>query len=141
MKTILIPLFLFFISCENIQTKEQSIVRTSISILPYNESSDCFRNEKRASLSEEEVQLVNHFLIKGVEKYNDTLDLNVFNKQYTPLINSVGEKEVWITCFCDSTANDWKTTPILPIDNDSDDCYFMMKVNLTLMKSYDIVKR
>jgi hypothetical protein len=59
-----------------------------------------------------------------------------YKRQYVSIINSIGEKEVWINCFCDSFYKDWKKQ-ILHVD-DGGNCFFNLKVNLSTKKCYDI---
>jgi len=53
-----------------------------------------------------------------------------YYKQLMPIINSKGEKEVWVNCFCNTGENsDWKKSIVLMEDGGS--CYFKLKINLT----------
>jgi hypothetical protein len=53
-----------------------------------------------------------------------------YYKQFLAIINSKGEKEVWVSCFCDKQDNAyWKTEWVGVKDGGS--CYFKIKINLT----------
>lgn len=62
------------------------------------------------------------------------LKIDGFKRQYVPIINEQGEKEIWINFFCDDWGNeDWKNE-LMEVD-DGGNCYFNLKVNIT-KKSY-----
>ena len=67
------------------------------------------------------------------------LDLNkrIYKKQLVAVINSKGEKEVWVNCFCDSPIYDWHTK-IYWVD-DGASCYFNFKINLNTKKHFEFV--
>jgi hypothetical protein len=44
-------------------------------------------------------------------------------------LNSKGEKEVWINCFCRDGERDWRKN--LVFVKDGGNCYFNLKVNLS----------
>jgi hypothetical protein len=50
-------------------------------------------------------------------------------RQYVPVINSDGKKEIWINFFCDDWGSENWQTDILIVD-DGGNCYFNLKVNL-----------
>ena len=57
------------------------------------------------------------------------ITLNEMKRQYVPIINPKGEKEIWINLFCDDFGNDtWKYT--LMEVSDGGNCFFNVKVNL-----------
>lgn len=66
---------------------------------------------------------------------NDPLMQNVINnpgkyyKQFITVINSKGEKEVWVECLCKVSDQSWRKEPI--IVEDGGYCYFHIKINLT----------
>lgn len=83
---------------------------------------------------------------KSLEKHNEKnpenkmketgyeLQLKWFKRQYVPVINDKGEKEIWINFFCDDLGNEtWKVD--LVVVDDGGNCFFNLKVNLT-NKSY-----
>jgi len=61
-----------------------------------------------------------------------------YYKQLIPIINSKGEKEVWVNCFC-TTAEKyyWKKDIVLVDDGGS--CFFNLKINLTKGTVYDFM--
>jgi len=74
---------------------------------------------------------------KGVIKSDYIKNPSRFYKQFVAVINSKGEKEVWVNCFC-SVENEpnWKTAIVGVLDGGS--CYFNFKVNLTTNTLYDL---
>src|SRR5690606_17374049 len=65
-------------------------------------------------------------------KWNETgfeLKLKGKKRQYIPVINEKGEKEVWVNFFCNDWESDnWKKD--LMLVHDGGNCYFNLKVNL-----------
>lgn len=43
-----------------------------------------------------------------IDKINFIIDLMRYKRQYIAVINSMGEKEVWVKCFCNFGTFDWK---------------------------------
>ena len=65
------------------------------------------------------------------------LDLDEkYYRQYFPVINDKGEKEIWINFFCSTMNDNWKTD--LVIVSDGGNCYFNIKINLTKNTSSDL---
>ena len=63
------------------------------------------------------------------------LKLEGYKRQYVPIINNEGQKEVWINFFCDDLGTkNWKTTLVLVEDGGS--CYYTIKINLTTKTYY-----
>ncbi|RZJ14962.1 MAG: hypothetical protein EON51_19015 [Acinetobacter sp.] len=64
------------------------------------------------------------------------INLKDYKRQYFPILNKQGEKEVVINCFCYvSDNNNWKTEEV--VVNDGGKCYFNLKINLQTEKYYD----
>jgi len=68
------------------------------------------------------------------ERYLSGFD--AYFRQYVPLINERGEKEIWIYCFCDVSGMNgemdglnWRTDLVQV--NDGGNCHFHLVVNLT----------
>ena len=127
-------------------------------ILPFNiDWYWIFKNVTPAELTKSELIEIENILNLAVKennerqkinlkKHNEEYPKNKWNKtgfelklkgkkrQYVPVINEKGEKEIWINFFCNDWKSDsWKTD--LMIVNDGGNCYFNLKVNLT-NKSY-----
>ncbi len=63
------------------------------------------------------------------------LETENYYRQYIPIINEKGEKEVWVNLSCvEFHDENWKDELLLPVE-DGGNCYFNVKVNLT-QKSY-----
>jgi len=53
-----------------------------------------------------------------------------YYKQLIPIINSKGEKEVWVNCFCSTYEKSYWKKDIVAV-NDGGSCFFQLKINLT----------
>lgn len=135
---------------------------TSYVVLDFEpEDSRLFEGGRKTTLIETELIEIEEILSNLVEKHNweETKRLNERNaeypedkweetgyelvlegkrRQYLPVINESGEKEVWINFFCDDFgAEDWKNQ-IVEV-NDGGNCYFDVKINLTQKTYYDLM--
>jgi hypothetical protein len=74
-----------------------------------------------------------------LEKKDFVIGIENYKRQYIPVINGCGEKEVWVNCFCDYFEKDfdWKTK-IVSVE-DGGNCYFNLKINLSTGKYYDFM--
>ncbi|MDE3254991.1 MAG: hypothetical protein KGN97_03350 [Bacteroidota bacterium] len=70
-------------------------------------------------------------------KKNFFIGLTGYKRQYMASINSKGEKEVWINCFCREWDKLSRTSPVMVKDGGS--CYFNLKVNLTTGQYYELL--
>ncbi len=106
-----------------------------------------YRNATPATLSDDEILLVEKILKTVVEKNNDSRDektasrfsieLQGYKKQYVPIINQKGENEVWANMFCsDFEAEYWKTE-IVNVE-DGGNCFWNVKINLTTGEYYEL---
>jgi hypothetical protein len=62
------------------------------------------------------------------------IELDRYKRQYVPVINEKGEKEIWINCFC----GEWEgrdKNQILLVD-DGGNCFFNLSINLSTEKYY-----
>jgi len=72
-----------------------------------------------------------------LDKNNFIIELGRYKRQYLATVNSKGEKEVWINCFCGEWGNiDRKR--IFEVE-DGGNCYFNLKVNLTTGQYYELM--
>ena len=60
-----------------------------------------------------------------------------FMRQYVPVINVKGEKEVWINFFCFDWNSDYWKSKIMIVD-DGGNCFYNIKVNLKSKTFYDL---
>ncbi len=72
-----------------------------------------------------------------LEKKNFNIDLIRYKRQYVATINSKGEKEVWVNCFCNTWDKNWRTNLIFVFDGGN--CYFNLKINLTTGQYYELM--
>jgi hypothetical protein len=103
---------------------------------------------KPATLNYNEIYQLDSLLKLCALEYNETLKSDLrenysidFNKykykrQYVAVLNSQGEKEVWINGFCNTWGNRWKNE-VLHV-NDGGNCYFNLKINLTTKICFEL---
>lgn len=72
-----------------------------------------------------------------LNKKNFTLDLTFYKRQYVAILNSKGEKEVWVNCFCGAGNQNWRKNLIFV--KDGGNCYFNLKINLTTGHYYELM--
>lgn len=147
---------------ENNQSKavepEFSVDKSYYTIIEYNPKAKIFENAKTTDLSNSELIEIEKILKSAIEENNDfqannlkkhnekypenqinetgfELELGDYRRQYIPVINVSGEKEVWINFMCDEANNEIWRTELLPPVEDGGKCYFNIKINLTT-KSY-----
>jgi len=105
-----------------------------------------FNRYKATTLTQSDLTLIQTLLQKAINDYNDSrdslhagqrIDLTThhYKKQIIAATNSKGEKEVWINFLCKTEDFPWKTT-VMEVD-DGGSCFFNLKINLTLKKTYD----
>ena len=115
-----------------------------------------FKNVKLSSLTLNEIEKVEISLEKCVNNYNReqqkqfetilkahptyklkvenfVINLTKYKRQYFPVVNKKGEKEVWVNCFCNTWNKNWRKE-MLKVE-DGGNCYFNVIINLT-KKSY-----
>lgn len=137
-------------------TVDTNLYTDTIAILDYNESEFPFlKNCTQANVSGDEIFVAEILLQKFISEYNKEqtrqynsftpeqqnghilllLDIKSFRRQYVPIINQSGEKEIWVNCFCNSLDKDWKKEVIKPSGERM--CNFKIMLNLTLNKYYN----
>ena len=146
------------------QAKQDKIIKidtTKITILPFDTTQYLiFKNNKPADLTKVDLQKIEKILTNWINEYNPVqekqfidinkrhpeykldkknfiIDLTLYKRQYVATINSRGEKEIWVNCFCTTHNKNWKTERI--IIKDGGNCYFSLKVNLTTGKYYELL--
>jgi transcriptional regulator of heat shock response len=72
-----------------------------------------------------------------LDKKNFTIDLSLYKRQYVAVLNSKGEKEVWVNCFCGEWSSNDRNR-ILHVE-DGGNCYFNLKINLTRGEFYELI--
>lgn len=156
MKRILLFITLILISSCNNKNKTPEIesnhkpkttfnlAASDYTIIPFNKQLNwIFKEAKPTELSRQElieiedilnIVIVDHSDSKGTD-YEVTLE--GMRRQYVPVINQNGEKEVWINFFCDDPENeDGKKNLITVLDGGN--CHFNLKVNLTTKTYSDL---
>jgi len=132
-----------------------------IAVLPYSkEYYWMFKNCKQARLSDNDIEKSERLLAKCIDDYNKIrenrfikdsiehpeykldkkdclIDLTTYKRQYVAVINSKGQKEVFINCFCQTDGLEWRN--VILINDGPVNCFFRLKINLTTGKHYDWV--
>ena len=62
------------------------------------------------------------------------VNLSRYRRQYFPVINSEGHKEVWVNCFCNDFDKNWRNEMLIVFDGGN--CYFNLIINLTTKTFY-----
>jgi hypothetical protein len=91
-------------------------------------------NQEQSKLFE---SLKNKYPKANFEKKSFFIDLNQYYRQYLPVMNENGEKEIWINCFCNAMEIDWRENLIFVLDGGN--CYFNLKINLSKQTYYDLI--
>ena len=135
---------------------EKIIDTSSITIIPINPKYDwLFENTENANLNADELQQIETLLNEELKRYNKeqqiefdkvskkypnerieisdfVIELKRYKRQYLPMINELGEKEILINCFCGEWGEVGKTELVMA--EDGGNCYFELKINLTKNK-------
>ncbi|WP_295669189.1 hypothetical protein, partial [uncultured Mucilaginibacter sp.] len=90
------------------------------------------------SITEDEISKVENLLDsfvaiynKNATEYDQKIDKpKSYFKQLIVVINSKGEKEVWVNCFCSASDKSYWKKDIVQVE-DGGGCYFQLRVNLT----------
>ncbi len=136
---------------EKLSEVTRPVETSEIAIIPFEQSIEWLfgKNYSPAELTSDELNKIEKLLRECVNKFNRkvssanreylAIDLvgGQYKRQYVPVINKKGEKEVWVNCLCRESGDAWKTSIIMVDDGGS--CYFNLKINLTKGKYYDFV--
>ena len=135
---------IFFLFCSLSCTTAKSInydYKESYVVIEYKEKYNIFKDANPTELSEVEISNLNRILEEAMSQYDlfkkKKIDLNNYKRQYIPVINKLGEKEVWVNCLCNQSNEIWKKEIIQVLDGGS--CYFNLKINLSKNRYYDFV--
>ena len=131
-----------------------------IAILPFDPTQySFFKNGKPTELTKDELLKIETVLKRCIDNYNSdqnklfndidrqhpeyinskknsSIDLTLYKRQYVAAINYIGQKEIWVNCFCDTWGRDWKKYLISV--KDGGNCYFNLKINLTTGQYYEL---
>ena len=139
MLKLIISLILFVYLPSHSSAQDHSARDTSkIAILNLN-SPDIwltdFKNAKPAQLTDKDFTDIEKLLRNCVKENNQGIELKRYKRQYVPYINSKGQKEVYVNCFCFSDEIEFKywRKQLVMVD-DGGDCFFHVTINLTTNK-------
>lgn len=150
------------VSENEVKASETIQVDTSVFVvLPFDSKLDwVFKTGKPTELNSEDLLKVDSILNKCISDYNPKqekqfqkinslhpesnldknnfiIELSRYKRQYIPIINSKGEKEVWVNCFCGQWSSSSKTSPVIVMDGGN--CFFNLKINLKTGKYYELI--
>ena len=138
-----------------------SVDTSSIAIIPFkNAYQGLFKSAKQTELNAIELKKIEKILTELLIRYNSEqklhyediskeypnetfslsqfiIELENYKRQYVPVINEHGEKEIWINCFCDNWSENGKTE--IEVVEDGGNCYFNLKINLATETVYDFM--
>lgn len=132
------------------QTKHVISIDTSrYTIIKFDSSTDADlfdSGAKPSILSNEEIVRIEALVDKKVTEYNKSKKKGIYPlvinhpekyyKQFIAVTNPIGEKEVWVNCFCSiHNMSSWRKYKVRVMDGGS--CYFQLKINLTKNIVYD----
>jgi hypothetical protein len=106
-----------------------------------------FEHASITTLSQREIDTIETIICRAVQTYNDhestikygliIAQLNTYYREYLPVINSKGQKEVWVNFLChDDKDSSWKKGLVIVCDGGS--CYFHLEINLATKTCYDL---
>ena len=128
---------------QNKNHKAATIDTAKYTILQFDENRDYDRFDKDAKpvvLSAEDIKKVDDLFKVAVKKHGKQSKYNPqsaarYYKQIVAVINSRGEKIIWINCFCANDFPYWKTTLVSVLDGGS--CFFNLNINLSTGEDYN----
>ena len=143
-------LLILMASCAGTKTPAPVTINSSapnseITVIPFsnhiNELYRLFEGAEPTELTEKELALIDQLLSERMKAYNmekaTHINLKEYKRQYVPVINSAGEKEVWVNCFCEEWPG-WETDIVSVLDG-GNNCYFNIKFNLNDKTSRDLL--
>ena len=148
MKHLIIYFFglLLIISCGQVDNKTPITIKTdtiATQIITQTNDTDfavikSADNPKAIDLSADEIKEVNEIYIQCIADNKESLLPSTnYKRQYFPVINSKGEKEVRVNCFCGQADFDWKKEELMVCDGGN--CFFNFVINLKTKKYYDLI--
>ncbi|GAB5523049.1 MAG: hypothetical protein Roseis2KO_09210 [Roseivirga sp.] len=133
------------VASDSIQKGDQTVMLKGNDYVVFEYREDIFipfKKSTKTTLSESELAEIEIILKKMVRENNSgagsmsAISLKGKRRQYVPVINKNGEKEVWINFFCSVRDDKWKGEIIAVFDGGN--CFFNLKINLTEMTYYDL---
>lgn len=139
----------------------QTIDTSQYAIIQYDTKDTLlFKNVRATTLTQSEVEETDILLKKCIDNYNPeqqsqfdsiskthpeynlkiqnfVIDLSKYKRQYFPVVNSTGQKEVWINCFCNDFEKNWKNEMLIVADGGN--CFFNLVINLTTNSYYRFI--
>lgn len=137
----ILMMYIIFVSCSNSLSVHSMRIDFKYTILEYNrkEHQGIFQNGSTTSLSKSEIIEIEHIvgakIRETIKTHNFIFKANhKFYRQYVPVINGMGEKEVFIQCFAEYYIDtSWKEYLVRIADGGSS--VFSVWVNLNTKTS------
>ncbi len=108
----------------------------------YPENDPLYAESLPTELSKAELSQLDSLLIVAINQVNNERSLNIniekYYRQYVPVMTTEKQKIVFVNCHCQLTSDEW--FKFLQTDvRDGGECYFMLKINLSELKSYGML--
>lgn len=137
-------------------TQKFTLDTSKIAVLehPTYDYSDTVENVKEVKLTNEDFELIEELTKKAIKNHNrvveDKIELDNYYRQYVVTENNLGEKEVWVNCFCEesedrkemrekykifTSRDNWRKEIVYVFDGGK--YYFNLKINLSRKQYYD----
>ena len=128
---------------QNKNYKAATIDTSKYTILQFDEKRDHYRFDKdvkAVALSAGDIKKVDELFNVAVKRHGKQSKYNPqsaarYYKQVVAVVNSRGEKIIWINCFCANDFPYWKTTLVSVLDGGS--CFFSLNINLNTGEDYN----
>ncbi len=138
-------------------TQKFTLDTSKIAVLEH-KYSDTVDNVKEVKLTNEDFELIEELTKKAIKNYNrvveDKIELDNYYRQYVVTENNLGEKEVWVNCFCEEIESDgrkemrekykiftsrdnWRKEIVHVFDGGK--CYFNLEINLLKKQYYNFM--
>ena len=138
------------------ETQNNYADTSKIAILTFNETNfEFFKNCVHTNLSDQDIKDIEYLLQKFINEYNVEqakqyntyateqkkvhllllLNLKLFKRQYVAVTNNIGDKIVWLNCFCSPGDKNWRKELIYSKGERM--CNFNLTINLTKSKYFD----
>jgi hypothetical protein len=68
-----------------------------------------------------------------------TIDLSKYGRQYMSVVSDLGERVVYVNCFCDPTEFSYRDKELVQVE-DGGNCFFNFRVNLKKNRIFDFME-
>lgn len=141
-------------------TQKFTLDTSKIAVLEYQkyDYSNTVKNVKEVKLTNKDFELIEELTKKAIKNHNwvveDKIELDNYYRQYVVTENNLGEKKVWVNCFCEeiesegrkemrekykifTSRDNWRKEIVQVFDGKK--CYFNLEINLSKKQYYNFV--